>query len=311
MINSESDGSDHSPPAQPDHVGPEHREARPADRRHRQSKMLKSVLKQQIRIRGMRYKDIADQLGVSVMTVKRYLNSDRVPIEVIEDIGACLGIGLLELADLAKADDAGDALDLELQQEIALASDYALALMRLLLYSGMTVAEIMDEYEVDEATVVGLLTRLDRLKLIELLPGNRVRIRGTRHVEWRRGGPIRRTIENDIRKSFVAMDFANTEDFFGYESVRLTQSSVRQLEDHMRNLVRQVRILHRIDQGAKSENKQWHTVLVAQRETNWGFPVNEGERLVPRAHGGPAYPDLPARLPAASDERDPGSSSSG
>ena len=265
-------------------------------RRHRQSKLLKTVLKQQIRIRGMRYKDIADQLGVSVMTVKRYLNSERVPVEVLEDIGACLGLGLLELAEIAKADDCGDALDLELQQETELAADYALALMRLLLYSGMTVPEIMEEYEIDEPTVVRLLARLDRLKLIELLPGNRVRIRGTRHVEWRPGGPIRRTIENDIRKNFVAMDFANTEEFFGYESVRLTKSSIRQLEGHMRNLVRQVRTLHRIDQGATGEEKQWYTLLVAQRETNWGFPVNQGRRLIPRSRGGPAYPSLPATL---------------
>lgn len=299
MIDSVSGGSARPWYGTSDQRDPSLHEARSADRRHRQSRMLKAVLKQQIRIRGMRYKDIADQLGVSVMTVKRYLNSNRVPIEVLEDIGACLGLGLLELAELARADDRGDALDLELQQEIALASDYALALMRLLLYSGMTVAEIMDEYDVEESTVVGLLTRLDRLKLIELLPGNRVRIRGPRHVEWKPGGPIRRTIDNDIRTSFVAMDFANTDDFFGYETVRLTKSSVKQLEDHMRNLVHQVRILHRLDQGAKSEDKQWHTVLVAQRETNWGFPINGGQGFAPRIYGGPTYPDLLTGFPAA------------
>ena len=93
------------------------------------------------------------------------------------------------------------------------------------------------------------------------------------------------------------MDFANTEEFFGYESVRLTKSSIRQLDGHMRNLVRQVRTLHRIDQSAKSEEKQWYTLLVAQRETNWGFPVNQGKRLIPRSRGGPAYPSLPATLP--------------
>jgi len=294
-----SDPAASSPEDEPSPSESHDRDVRLDARRHRQSKLLKTVLKQQIRIRGMRYKDIADQLGVSVMTVKRYLNSERVPVEVLEDIGACLGLGLLELAEIARADDGGDALDLELQQETELAADYALALMRLLLYSGMTVAEIMDEYEVDEPTVVRLLARLDRLKLIELLPGNRVRIRGTRHVEWKPGGPIRHTIENDIRKNFVTMDFANTEEFFGYETVRLTQSSIKQLEAHMRNLIRQVRTLHRIDQAAKSEDKQWYTLLVAQRETNWGFPVNQGKRMIPRVRGGPAYPELSSALPAA------------
>ncbi|HEY4545866.1 MAG TPA: helix-turn-helix transcriptional regulator [Pedomonas sp.] len=257
---------------------------------HRQSRLLKEVLKQQIRIRGLRYQDIADQLGVSVVTIKRYLNSDRLPVEVMEDISACLGLSLIDLSEIAKEGDGRNFLDLELRQESALASDSALALMRLMLYSGMTVPEIMSEYAVDEATVISLLTRLDRLKLIELLPGNRVRIPGPHHIEWKPGGPIRRTIEHNIRNHFVMMDFANTEDFYGYETVRLSRESVRQLEEHMRQLVRQVRVLHRLDQGIPSADKQWHTLLVAQRETNWGFPVDNGETLLPRRSSGPTFP---------------------
>jgi transcriptional regulator with XRE-family HTH domain len=262
--------------------------------------MLKNILKQQIRLRGLRYKDVAEQMGVSVMTVKRYLNSDRLSIEAVEDIAACVGLSLIELAEIAKAEDEREALDLELQQETALASDNALALMRLMLYSGMTVTEIMSEYEVDEPTVVSLLTRLDRLKLIELLPGNRVRIRGARHVEWKPGGPIRRTIEHNIRSHFVMMDFANTEEFFGYESVRLSKSSLKQLEEHMRQLIRQIRILHRVDQSLKGSEKQWYTLLVAQRETNWGFPVDHGRKLLPRRASGPTYPTV-AEPPVTSE----------
>ncbi|WP_311269501.1 hypothetical protein [Sphingobium sp. WCS2017Hpa-17] len=281
-------------------VGAKPRSPNGRETQHRQSRLLKTVLKQQIRLRGMRYRDIAEQLGVSVMTVKRYLNSERLPIEIIEDIGLCMGLSLLEIAEIAKADDGRDALDLELQQEHALASDNALALMRLLLYSGMSVPDIMSEYAIDEPTVISLLTRLDRLKLIELLPGNRVRIRGTHHVEWRPGGPIRHTIEHNIRHHFVQMDFANTEQFFGYESVRLSKASMRQLEEHMRQLVRQVRILHRIDQGVRNDEKQWYTLLVAQRETNWGFPVDNGKTLVPRRALEPTYPAV-AEPPVSND----------
>ncbi|AZI35553.1 XRE family transcriptional regulator [Caenibius tardaugens NBRC 16725] len=259
---------------------------------HNQSRILKDILKQQIRIRGMRYQDIADHLGVSVMTIKRYLNAERVPIEAIEDIATCLGLSLIELAEFAKANDGRQTLDLELQQESALAASYELALVRLLLYNGLTVEEIMTEYGVDEPTLVGLLTRLDRLKLIELLPGNRVRIRGSRHIEWRRGGPMRRQIEQDIRENFVKMDFANTESFYGYETARLSRSSVLQIEEHMRQLVRTMRILQKVDQGVPIEQKQWYSLLVAQRETNWGFPFPNGEFRAPRSLGpnGTVYP---------------------
>jgi len=259
---------------------------------HNQSKMLKDILKQQIRVRGMRYQDIADYLGVSVMTIKRYLNSERVPIEALEDIASCIGLSLIELAEFAKVSDGRQTLDLELQQESALAASYELALVRLLLYNGLTVEEIIAEYGVDEPALINLLTRLDRLKLIELLPGNRVRIRGSRHIEWRPGGPMRRQIEQDIRENFVKMDFANTESFFGYETARLSQSSVLQIEEHMRQLVRTMRILQKVDQGVPNEQKQWYSLLVAQRETNWGFPLQNGEFRAPRSLGpkGAVYP---------------------
>lgn len=238
---------------------------------HRQSQLLKNILKMQLRNRGVRYKDIAEHLGVSEMTVKRHLNAERVPIETLEDICGCIGLSLIELAEIAKSQSSQSMLDPELEQERALADDYNLALMRLLLYSGMTVPEIMSEYQIDETLAVSLLVRLDRLGLIELLPGNRVRIRGPRYVDWKPGGPIRQTIERDIRERFVTIDFTNTEDFFGYESVRLTKASLRQLEDYMRHFVRQVRLLQQVDQNAANAEKTFYTVCIAHKESRWGF----------------------------------------
>lgn len=245
--------------------------SRKAAMQHSQSKLLKTILKQEIRNRGLRYRDIAEHLDVSVMTVKRHLNSDRVPIEALEEISACLGLSLIELVEIAKANDGRNQLDLEHQQESALAADHALALLRQLLYSGMIVDDIINEYDIDEPTIIMLLARLDRLKLIELLPGNRVRIRGPRHIEWKPGGPMRHEIENDMRKQFTTMDFANSEDYFGYEPARLSESSVQQIEQHMRQLVRKIRVLHQVDQHLRPDQKQWYTILVARRETNWSF----------------------------------------
>lgn len=262
-------GIEHESNPRPSDVS--HERSRNAAMQHSQSKLLKTILKQEIRNRGLRYRDIAEHLGVSVMTVKRHLNSDRVPIEALEEISACLGLSLIELVEIAKANDGRNQLDLEHQQESALASDHALALLRQLLYSGMTVDDVIQEYDIDETTVVSLLARLDRLKLIELLPGNRVRIRGPRHIDWKPGGPMRHEIENDLRKQFMTLDFANSEEYFGYEPARLSESSVQQIEQQMRQLVRKIRVLHQVDQHLRPDQKQWYTVLVAKRETNWSF----------------------------------------
>lgn len=250
---------------------------------HKQSQLLKNALKQEIRRRGFRYQDIAEHLGISVMTVKRHLNSDRVSIEAIEDICACLGLTFIELAELAKNHEVAENRDLELEQECALATDHALGLVRFLLYSGWTVEEIMEEYAIDATSLVGFLARLDRLKLIELQPGNRVRIRGARTIEWRTGGPMRQVIERDIRQNFMTLPFADTTEYFGYETVFVTEDSLLQLEEQMRQLVKSVRMLHQVDQHQSNDRKRWYTLLVAKRANLWNFVTPDGEIHQPRS----------------------------
>jgi hypothetical protein len=257
------------PDVTPETTAPLLREAPIAS--HSQSRLWKKVLKQQIRVRGFRYQDIANDLDVSVMTVKRHLNSDRVPIECLEEIAACIGLSLIEIAELAKAASRDNVVDLETQQEEALAKDHALAAVRTMLYAGMSVPEIMTRFDLDEATLNGILACLDRLKLIELYPGNRVRIRGSRVIEWRAGGPMRREIDGDIRHNFMQMDFTNTEDYFGYETACLTPSSICQIEDQMRQLVRSMRLLHQIDSTESTDQKEWITLLVAKQPNDWFF----------------------------------------
>jgi hypothetical protein len=135
----------------------------------------------------------------------------------------------------------------------------------------------MEEYGVDEATLILLLTRLDRLKLIDLLPGNRVRIHGSRHIEWQVGGPMRHEIDRDIRENFMRMDFANTEGFFGYEAARLSEASLVQLDEHMRQFVRTIRALHQVDLSLPNTTKRWYSVLLAKRESEWAFPYRDGD----------------------------------
>lgn len=261
------------PDASPEIAAPQLREAPAVS--HSQSHLWKKVLKQQIRIRGFRYQDIANDLGVSVMTVKRHLNSDRVPIECLEEIATCIGLSLIEIAELAKAECRDSFVDLEAQQEEALAKDHALAAVRTMLYAGMSVPEIMTRFDLDEAELNGILARLDRLKLIELYPSNRVRIHGARVIEWRAGGPMRREIDNDIRSNFMRMDFTNTEHFFGYETACLSPTSICQIEDQMRQIVRSLRMLHQIDSTKSTDQKEWITLLVAKQPNEWFFSTTK------------------------------------
>ena len=73
----------------------------------------------------------------------------------------------------------------------------------------------------DEATLVGCLVTLERLKLIDLLPGNKVRLLTARDPEWRKGGPMRRIIDEMIKRDFMNLNFAEPDAPAAYQSAEL------------------------------------------------------------------------------------------
>ncbi|MEE9412955.1 MAG: hypothetical protein V3V22_07880, partial [Methylococcales bacterium] len=53
-----------------------------------------------------------------------------------------------------------------------------------------TFDDIVSNYLLTEIEIVNHLIRLDQLKIIELLPNNRIKLLISSHFSWRKNGPI-------------------------------------------------------------------------------------------------------------------------
>jgi len=244
---------------------------------------FKEALKRLLRVQGIPYRKVAEALGVSTVTVKRYFNTDRLTVGRMEEICALLGISLTELADTVKADDEGRQRGLTQHQEDALARDRLLATVRFLLSNGWTAQEIQAEYDLEEATLVGCLVQLERLKLIDLLPGNKVRLLTARDPDWRKGGLMRRIIDEMIKRDFMTLNFAEPDAPAAYQSAELSKSSIAQVEELVRHFVRTVRTLRDADRHLPREHKEWTAVVVAMKRINWVVELDDGRTLIPKS----------------------------
>lgn len=244
---------------------------------------FKETLKRLLRVQGIPYRKVAEALGVSTVTVKRYFNTDRLTVGRMEEICALLDISLTELAEAVKADDEGRQRGLTQLQEDALARDRMLATVRFLLSNGWTAPEIQAEYDLDEAALVSCLVQLERLKLIDLLPGNKVRLLTARDPEWRKGGPMRRIIDEMIKRDFMTLNFAEPDAPAAYQSAELSKSSIAQVEELARNFVRTVRTLRDADRHLPREHKEWTAVVVAMKRINWVIELDDGRTLIPKS----------------------------
>lgn len=79
---------------------------------------------------------------------------------------------------------------LSLAQEKELVSDIKLLLMAHFLINGLLFSEVISDYDISESEGVQLLAKLDRMRIIELLPGNRVKMMISKNFQWIDNGPI-------------------------------------------------------------------------------------------------------------------------
>ena len=135
---------------------------------------LVNALKRLLKGAGMTYADVAVHLSVSESTVKRWFADRNFSLQRVDAICELLGV---EWHDVIQQSQRDSVLitELSLEQEQALVEDVRLLLVGYLLLQRWSADQILARYDVGEHELTRLLARLDRLRIIELQPGNRVR----------------------------------------------------------------------------------------------------------------------------------------
>lgn len=171
-----------------------------------QSSQLIDALKQELRRQRITYKQVAQALDLSEASVKRLFAGRFITLERLERICELIN---MSFSDLVRQMEKEVVLtnELTLEQEREIVSDIKLLLMAYLLINHIEFAEIIETYDISETEGIRLLARLDRMKIIELQPGNRVRLLISPNFAWLPGGPIQAFFETKIQSEFFDASF--------------------------------------------------------------------------------------------------------
>ncbi len=230
--------------------------------------LLLVELKRLLKDRNIRYCDIAEQLNLSETTIKRKLTGHGLSVSMLESVCAMAGVRLIDLAELAARRSDSRIQTLSIEQEQGLADAPFTAFIFLLLRYDWTPREIQLEFELDEAGIFLHLRRLEKLRLLDLFPGNRVRLLTVRHPEWIPGGPLRRAVDDAMRRHFEAMDFHNPQSLWQLETVKLSRGSIDQLRQMMASLSQRMRELASDDRALPEGQTEWYSMLCMARLTD-------------------------------------------
>ena len=138
----------------------------------------------------------------------------------------------IEISDVVSTmhDKRSYLTELTPDQEAALVADTRLLLMAYLVINGWRLDEI------DERDAERLLIRLSKIRLIELLPFNRFRLRTSRNFTWRPDGPVRKFFEEQVQREFLHDDFVADLSKLRFVAGRLSRAGVVQIQQAIERL---------------------------------------------------------------------------
>jgi transcriptional regulator with XRE-family HTH domain len=167
-----------------------------------ESRRIRAVIKRLMKKHGYRYADLARVLKVSVPTVKRIMTRDELALERLIVIADWLAIPLHELI-AAAADDPRGASVLTDAQEQLLSSDRIAYIYYHALLTGRPLEDVRARWNLSQREERRVQGVLDDVGLIEVWPGDRLRLRVRGPFNMQHDGPLQRTYFVRVARAIV------------------------------------------------------------------------------------------------------------
>lgn len=235
-----------------------------------QSHAVVTTLKRALKSNGLTYADVAAGLKMSEANVKRMFALERFTLERLEEVCRLMQ---MELSDLFQLYEAGRQRITQLtkEQEKELVADTRLLLVAVCVRNNLEFDEIVSNYQISETECIRYLAKLDRLKVIDLLPHNKFKLRIDENFHWLPNGPIEQFYEKEIQGQFLKANFNHAGDRRLFLSGLLSERSQEIILNRLQVLAKEFTELHRQDRGLPLAKRKNIGFLLALRE--WDFSV--------------------------------------
>lgn len=225
---------------------------------------LIDALKRCLRAQGLTYRELAARLRLSEAAVKRMFSLRAMSLQRLEQVCDVLDIGLAELsAEAARGRE--PMATLSAAQEQALVDDPQLLLAAFLVLNRWKQADVQAHFLFDDAQWTGLLVRLDRLGIIELLPGNRTRTLTARNYRWRADGPMERYFRHRLLGDYFRDPFDGEQDALLLLSGSLSPAGIGHLKQRLAELAREFDALLARDSTLPASGRIGISLVLAQK----------------------------------------------
>lgn len=232
-----------------------------------QSASLVEVLKRELKSRGITYAKVAKHLELSEASVKRMFSRKDLSLKRIDGICELANIEFSMLAEtLAREESRISELTLPQEQEIV--GNIKLFLVAVLALNHVAFDEMLGTYQLTKPELIKLLTRLDRLKFLKLMPNNRIRLQVSPTFAWRPDGPIQRFFKDRAATEYFRARFDGEDEILFLINGILSKPSRVAMIGRLRRLAREFSEVANEDVRLPIPDRRSISMVVAFRHWN-------------------------------------------
>jgi len=165
--------------------------------------LLIKALKKVLKLKGLSYKNLAEQIGMTESGVKKIFGSKDCSFGRLNQICNVLGVSLGDLIQERDGSDTENVSYTMEQQQYFLKNPECLNFYWKLIFERLTVEQIQESESLSDALVFQYLKKLDELKLLILETGGKVHVPKIRRIGSFGKGPLIDKIYKEWSVDFV------------------------------------------------------------------------------------------------------------
>lgn len=228
-----------------------------------QTQAIIDCLKSELKAQSKTYAQVSTALGLSEASVKRLFSTGNFSLPRLDTLCELLGLSVAELVAKTQANQALSQLSIEQEQQLV--DEPRLLLVAVCALNHWQFQEIISTYSLSGAECIQLLAKLDRLRLIELLPNNRIKLLVERGFRWRADGPIQSYFRRQIQQDYFSAGFNGAGELMLFQNAMLSTSANAIMQRKLESLAREFNQLAEEDKKLPLDQRFGSSLMLAIR----------------------------------------------
>lgn len=221
-------------------------------------------LKRILKMRRINYAHVAQALDLSEATVKRMFSKNEFSLQRFEQVCRLAEVTVAELA--REVDNEKNYISqLTEEQERRVVGNTRLFIVAVCVLNHLTLEQIIAIYDLSEAECIQLLLELDRIRFLQLLPNNRIKLLVSRTFSWRPNGPILQYVKETGAEDYFRSRFDGLGEHVTLINALLSPASSAQIISRLKRIGREFAEMHDDDKHLPLGERRPASLLLAIR----------------------------------------------